>query len=256
MKPAPPKKTPPDLRDETMVSTKIKTKIDWRDEPPPVRAETPETPEIVAESDATDGQILVSQPFAPPTRIHNRVIDWKLVRELAYHSDEATSNLGTLDSVINRVELTRRLLHRWDKLGKHLHAVTKKAPPKESEQFAARLEQIGALMQEYPAFLGQPGKPGYRVIVQARLKIPLLITRAMTDDQRTELLFDWQAGRQVLLAHRRYLLTVFKSMRHRTMFGLMLHAIRSTLNDYPWLTLLGVLLLVVLIVVTVVKLYR
>ena len=252
--PAATKKKSADPRDETFISTKVKTKVEWRDAPPPVRAEAMEVPEIVEEPETAAEKVLVSQPFVAPAKPLRREIDWALVRELAEDSDEATSNLGTLEAVILRVEMTRQLLTTWDKLGKHLHAATKKISPRESEQFAKRLEQIGEVMQEYPAFLGLPGRPGYRVRVLARLKIPLLITRAMTEEQRTDLLFDWQVGRQVLLAHRKFLRSLFRSMRHRSAVGLAMHFIRSALNDYPRLTLVGILILLAAIVAVVVKL--
>ena len=111
---------------------------------PPVRAEPAETPEIVAEPEAADEKVLVAQPFvAPPAKPHRREIDWALVRELAESSDEATSSLRTLQAVILRVEMTRHLLTAWDKLGKHLHATPKKNSPREGEQYAKRLEEIG-----------------------------------------------------------------------------------------------------------------
>jgi hypothetical protein len=267
--PAPdvPAKLPPpppvrDAREETFISNKVDTKVDWRNEPPPVRGSTavaaespdaPDTPEVVEEHEASGQPILIARPFVAPTMPHRREIDWHLVRALATDSDEATTNLGTLEAVIARVESTRLLLHLWDKVGKHLHARPKKTSPKESELFAGRMAEIAKGMQEYPAILGQPGKPGYRVIVQARLKLPLATVRALGEDQRADLLFDWQAGRQVLLAHRRYLRQMFKSMRHRTAVGLVLHAVRAVLNDYPWLTLLGVALLAVVIGVVIVK---
>lgn len=255
-----------DVRDETFISNKLDTKVDWRDAPPPVRAESrepadapdaPDTPVLVEEEPATAGEsILIAKPFVAPVRPHQRAIDWHLVRTLASESDEATSNLGTLEAVIARVEQTRRLLYLWDKLGKHLYAVPKKTSLKEAELFAARLAALVEGMQPYPAILGQPGKPGYRVIVQARLRLPLGTVRALADEQRADLLFDWQAGRQVLLAHRRYLRQTFKSMRHRTALGLLLHAIRAMLNDHPWLTLLGVALLGVVVGFLIAKWWR
>ena len=92
------------------------------------------------------------------------------------------------------------------------------------------------------------------MLVLARLKMPLVIARAMPQEQRSDLLFDWKVGRQVLLAHRKYLHKLFKSMRHRTAVGLTLHFIRSALNDHPLLTLFGVLILAAAILAVVVKL--
>jgi hypothetical protein len=242
-------------KDETAVISK--TQLDWRAEPPPVRQpivvetkpdpEFAETPQVITEEEPCE-KILIAKPFAPPAKRIHRTVDAKLVRDLAEESPEATSNLATLDAVIERVDLTRMLLHNWDKLGKQFKCKVKKVSAKESETFAARLDKVVQVMQAYPAFLGHPGKPGYRVVVQARLRMPLAMVRGMSDEQREELLFDWQAGRQVLLAHRTYLRRLFRSMRHRTKVGLVLHAIRAVVNDHPLPTLLGTLVVVVVII--------
>jgi hypothetical protein len=213
---------------------------DWRAEPPPVRAEHAETPEPMADDEDNDG-VLVAKPFAAPSRPILRVIDPDLMRDLAEESDEATSHLATLEAVIERVEHTRRVLHAWDQLGKLLKkGPAKKVSVKEGELFQTRLDKVGQALRHYPPFLGQPGKPGYRVVVQARLKVPLAMVRGMTDDQREDLLFDWEGGRQVLLTHRKYLHRLFKSMRHRTTLGLVWHAARALVNDHPLLTLAGI----------------
>lgn len=251
-------------KDETTVTTK--TQLDWRAEPPPVRSESPspnhgdfktspppirvafsETPQAIVADDA-DEKILIAKPFAPPAKPIRHTVDAKLVHELAEESEEATSNLATLDAVIERVDQTRVLLHAWDRAGKQFKCANKKVTPKETEAFATRLDQIARTMQTYPAFLGHPGKPGYRVVVQARLRMPLAMVRGMSSEQKEELLFDWQAGRQVLLAHRKYLRRLFRSMRHRSTMGLVLHAIRSVVNDHPVPTLVGSLFLAVLII--------
>lgn len=231
-------------KDETSVSKN--TKLDWRNEPPPVRQETASAPELVVEDKAAPDEILVSKPFVAPAKPLRRDIDPVLARELAEESDEATSSVGTLEAVILRVETTRRLLHAWEKIGKLLKAAPKRISANQSEQFAKRLEAIAEVMQDYPAFLGHPGKPGYRVVVLARLKLPLSIVRAMTPEQRDELLFDWQAGYQVMLVHRKYLRRLFKSMRNRTTVELILHAVRAALNDHPRLTLIGMALVLAL----------
>jgi hypothetical protein len=221
---------------------------DWH-EAPPVREDTAEVLEVLKEDDAKPSEVMVAQPFAAPAKPIRRVIDAALLKELAEESDEATSNLATLEAIVERVDQTRILLHNWDLLGRHLrkHA-TVKITPKENELFTARLEKVRQAMERYPAFLGQPGKPGYRIVVQARLKVPLVMVRNLNVEQREELLFDWQAGRQVLLTHRKFLLRLFKSMRHRTAFGLFVHAARSLVNDHPLLALTGALLVLVLIV--------
>ncbi|MBI2807150.1 MAG: hypothetical protein HYX68_19385 [Planctomycetes bacterium] len=229
---------PASSKDETMILAK--TKVDWRDEPPPVRLETMETVETplpVEEHDA-DTEILTAAPFIAPIRPKHE-IDSTLLRELAQESEEATSHVGTIDAVIERIEMTRRLLHSWDRLGKVLKFTSTKVAAKEADFFTRRMAEITTHMMTYPAFVGQPGKPGYRVVALARMRIPLLIVRAMSPERRDELLFDWKAGRLVLLEHRKYLRRLFHSMRKRTKVGLFLHAARAFINDYPWQALIG-----------------
>jgi hypothetical protein len=250
--PAPTEK-PAQSKDDTAVTEK--TKLDWRDEPPPVRQDTA-TPELIAEDEAANGKVLTAKPFVAPAKPHHRQVDPALTLELAEQSDEATSNLATLEAVIERVEHTRRLLHLWDQLGKQLRTTPKRTSIRESDAFAARLDKLVRELQAYPAFIGQPGLPGYRIAVQARLRMPLASVRALPAEQREDLLFDWRAARAVLLAHRKYLRQVFRSLRHRTALGLVFHAVRAGLNDHPRLTLAGVLALGVLIAGIVCVIYR
>jgi hypothetical protein len=236
---------PPIAKDETAIINQ--TKLDWRGEPPAMpQHEASATPEVIAEEHVTSADILISKPFAPPPKPLRRKVDLALVRELAKQSEEATRNVGTIDAVIERVEATRRLLCAWEKIGRQMKGGVKKVTPKASEQFAKRFEEIAEEMKSYPAFLGHPGKPGYRVVVIARLKIPLPIVRAMTPEQREEMLFDWEIGYQVLLMHRKYLRKLFKMMRHRSTFGLVVHAVRAFLNDYPRAALIGAVVVAVL----------
>ncbi len=235
-------------KQDTMVIEQ--TKLDWRAEPPPVRVDDADGPdEPVLEEDSAANEVMAAQPFVAPSKPHERTIDANLMRALGQESEEATSNVGTLDAVIDRVEITRQLLHAWERVGKLLKSIPKKGAAKEAEGFARRLAEIADVMKKYPAFLGQPGRPGYRVVVLAKFKVPLSIARAIGGEQRDDLLFDWQAGRAVLLEHRKYLRRQLRSMRSRTSFGLFVHAVRAFVNDYPGPTLIGVTLLVALAVV-------
>jgi hypothetical protein len=259
-RPAPPpeKPAPTVSKDDTAVTNKAQTQVDWRAEPPPVRQETASTPELIAEDDAeaANGKVLTAKPFVAPAKPHRREIDPVQTRELAELSDEATSNLATLEAVIERVEHTRRVLHLWDQIGKQLRTTPKKTSTKEADAYAVRLDKVLGELETYPAFLGQPGLPGYRVVVQARLRMPLASVRALPTEQREELLFDWRAARAVLLAHRKYLRQVFRSLRRRTVVGLFMHAVRAVLNDHPRVTLAAVLVLGVVIAGVVFAIYR
>ncbi|MBM3994812.1 MAG: hypothetical protein FJ303_11765 [Planctomycetes bacterium] len=238
------KKPPPETKAPaaTKLANKDDTSVldapsqDWRDDPPPVRDEGPAAPEAIADDDAETEEVPVSQPFAPPVKHQRRLLSADQIRELAEESDEAISNLGTLDAVIARVELTRRLLYAWERVGRYLRANSKKTSPKESDLYAKRLQIIAEVMKTFPGFMGHAGRPGYRVVAQATLGLPLATVRAMNPDQREELLCDWQDGYEVLRAHRKFLRQRFKSMRHQTTVGLVMTAVRAVLNDYPRLT--------------------
>ena len=218
---------------ELSIVPHAQAQADWRAAPPPVRDPNASgtVPAISGKAD-----VAVAKPFVAPSRIQ-RGLDAKQIRELAEESEEATSGLATLDAVVERVDHTRALLHAWERLGKLLKSPAKKVAPKEGEAYDTRLEKINEAMEGFPGFLGHPGKPGYRVAVQARLRLPLAMVRAISDQQKQELVLDWEAGRQLLLAHRKYLRRMFCSMRRRTIVGLVLHAMRAFVNDHPVLVL-------------------
>ena len=125
-------------KDDT--SVREKTKMDWQAAPPPVRTELPAasprkpgkiapmSPEALAEDETSNGAVLTAKPFVAPSKRRHEV-DAKLTRELAEESVEATGNLGTLEALIERVEQTRRLLHVWDQLGRHLRRSQRKPRP-------------------------------------------------------------------------------------------------------------------------------
>lgn len=240
-------------KDETSVIAN--TKLDWRNEPPPVRGEIASAPEVLLEDEADNADVLVAKPFAAPIAAHLRKPDTAHWRELAEESDEAMRNVGTIDAVILRVESTRRLLYAWEKVGRYLKANPKKTTAKECESFAKRLQGVADALRNYPAFLGQPGKPGYRVQVLAQFRMQLATVRGMPAEQRDELLFDWDAGYQVLLLHRKFLRRRLQSLRKRTVVGRFLMAVRSLLNDHPRLTLAGVVAGLLLIGAVMLALY-
>lgn len=228
---------------------------EWQEAPPPVRQERMVSPGPQTDPDFVT-PILPSKPYVAPETPIRRGIDLELMRELAEESEEASSNLATLEAVIERVDRTRALLHAWDRLGKHFKGTVKKISPKELDAYAARLDRVARALEGFPAFLGSPGKPGYRVAVQARLRLPLTLVRGMSEDQREELTSDWQTGRQVLLAHRRYLRRLFKSMRHRSALGLFFHAVRSIVNDHPIWTLVAFFLAIAILLAVVAAIRR
>jgi hypothetical protein len=64
--------------------------------------------------------------------------------------------------------------------------------------------------------------------------------------QREHLAEDWVLADKILLAHRAFLCREFKSLKHHSKLGLLLHAARCAFNEHPtvW-TGVGALLAVV-----------
>jgi hypothetical protein len=233
MKPAPPRNgMPPAVKGvgkETVVLRPTKatgdtavieqTKADWRSKPPPVRA----TPPPAAKTEPA-----AAIPPLPPAQAPGHASGIEELKALAY-STQARVGLGTLPALIDRIDQTRVLLTAWLRLGEYLQK------RKDGTGLPRVLDTIRTVTEDYPPFIGHPGKPGYRVVALARLAMTFDMVQKMEQGQRDDLLRDWNAGCNVLLEHRRYLRRQFKSMRHHGNVRLALRAVRSFVNDHPLL---------------------
>lgn len=208
-----------------------KTALDWRTAPPPVRGAA--TTAKLSDS----ASVLIARPLvAPPAPLDAAEQVAALAVELA-RSPEASTGLATLADVVARVEQTRTLLTAWLAVGAQLHRPLRK-PPTAAErlQFARQLAMIRAVTDTYPPFVGQPGKPGYRVAALARLAMTFDMFKNMDPRQREDLLRDWDTARRVLLEHRKYLRRQFASLRHKGAVGRVLRFLRTTVTDHPYLS--------------------
>ncbi len=215
-----------------------RTQVDWRSAPPPVRGQRAD--------DVTDATPLPAtlQKTSPPD-------DSEPLRALAQQSLDATSGLGTLAAVAERIDATRQLLVAWQALGAVLSRSARKkpaAPADEKADFARSLARIDEQMQRFPAILGQPGKPGYHVVALARLAMTFDMLQNMDGAQQADLLRDWRSGETILLAHRSFLRQQFKSLRHAGVLGATMRAVRGFLNDYALYAGVAVLLVAAAVV--------
>ena len=200
------------------------TRNDWQTAPPPVRRLT------------DSGRVVMAPPEPEPQPVDT------LVR-LGQESPEARIGLRTLPAVIERVERTRRLLHAWDRIGVFLRDPRRRLKKSDANEFVAAFGEVGKPMDRYPAIVGQPGKPGYRVVAMGRLQMSPEMFRAIDEVQRELLAIDWIHGRKVLLAHRKYLHVLFKRLRRRGWMLRSLHAARSVVHDHPFVVLAGLAVL-------------
>ena len=200
------------------------TRSDWQTAPPPVRRLT------------ESGRVVMTAPLPEPPPVDT------LVR-LGQESPEARIGLRTLPAVIERVERTRRLLHAWDRIGDFLRDPRRRLKKSDAKVFIAGFAEVGKEMDRYPAIVGRPGKPGYRVVAMGRLQMSPEMFRAVDEVQRELLAIDWIHGRRVLFAHRKYLRVLFKRLRHRGWMLRSLHAARSVVHDHPFVVLAGLAVL-------------
>lgn len=204
------------------------TELDWKAAAPPVRASDSEVLPVVKNGTP------VAVPCAPPPAAAPVREPIDPLIELACHSREARRGLGTLLKLIDRIDRTRQLLVAWKKAGCYLGKPRRRcARPAEEKDLEKRLNAIFEHIQDYPHFVGQPGRPGYRVVAMARLEMTAFMFKSLDEQQRIHLAKDWQAGHDVLLAHRKFLRVRFKTMRRENWLKRTLRALRAPINDHP-----------------------
>lgn len=211
--------------DDTAVAQK--TKLDWQAAPPPVRGgpKTPRAPIPVG----------IPEPARPTLEgLPRAEKEEEIVRNLAEESPEALAGLVTLQAVIDRAERTRQLLIAWRRLGRYLgnpkRQVTRSI---ERADFARKLEALLEAAERHPEFVAHPGRPGYRAIALAHLEITPDVFNAMGEEPREQLARDWTLAHKILLAHRRFVLQRFKTLRRRSLLGRMAYTLRSSFDEHP-----------------------
>ena len=213
-------------KDDTAVNHK--TEVDWRHTPPPVRADQPspppetaatETPASVLEAPVEAMETVCDiPPETPPVPLPAvpLFLPDEVAVDLGQRSAEATRGVATVPALLERISQTRRLTSAWKRAGRYL-ANPKRLLTKTTEEkdLAQRMDRVFELMEDYPGFVGHPGKPGYRVVAMARLELTEQMFKVLDATQREELARDWEAGAKVLCEHRRFLLGQLKQFKRR-----------------------------------------
>jgi hypothetical protein len=179
--------------------------------------------------------ILVSAPADP-------------VFETARTSPAAKRGLGTKRALYTRIAHTRQLLRAWEQAGKYLGQPKRRLTRPAEETFLVnQLEAIGDLLEDFPAFLGQPGQPGQHVAAISRQQLVLQTFKMLDGHQREALARDWRAGRTLLISHRQFLRQELRALRKRTVWGRTARAVRALINDHPGYVILALGLLALLV---------
>jgi hypothetical protein len=236
--PAPPLPVTPNI--DTEVLNANQTQLDWKNAtPPPVRslilpaaAGAPVAPAVAANGPPSGPvPVLTARPADP-------------VFETA-RSAEARRGLRSRRAFFDRVVTTRRLLRVWDRAGKYLGKPRRKlARSAEETDLTRLLGRIDELLQNFPALLGHPGQPGYRVLCLAHDDKPAAMFMNLDAGERDALARDWVAGQALLQAHRQFLRQELRRLRRRGPIERLAHHIRTAVDDHPvWVSL--VLLVVI-----------
>jgi hypothetical protein len=202
----------------------------------PLSPETSTTPETTAVAD----DVPTAAPFIPPPCAP--VPAGAEEAEQLSHSAVARTGLATVEALIDRIYHTRRVLVAWDRAGEFLGDVERMAIEISERELGKRLRAIERALEGFAPIIAAPGKPGYRVAAMARLKMTASMLRGSDELHRELLARDWQAGRRVLLAYRRFLHAQFKLRRRHGAMRFFGRAVRFFLNDHPALTATGALL--------------
>jgi hypothetical protein len=152
------------------------------------------------------------------------------------------------------VLLTRRLLRAWERVGKYAGKARRKLTrPAEETELMRLLSRLDELLHQFPAVLGQPGQPGYRLLVLARDDSPVAVFKGLDPAGREALARDWVAGQGVLSDHCDFLRHQIKALRRQGWGARLAGSLATVLNEHPvWLG--AALLLVIGVALTVVLL--
>ena len=205
--------------------------------PPPANDGRATLPAAEAKrDDPPPNKVALPRPVPVPPRPPAEKVD--PIREAA-RSPLARAGLGTRRALYRRIRHTRELFETWLQGGKFLDTVKRRTILKrpDREELADLFANIAHLCSDFPRILGEAGQPGYLVLFLARNDaVPEF--RDLEPSQRDSLRRDWQAGRDLLLAHRDFLreqATELRLMTRRQRLG---RALRSLLIDRPMLLFL------------------
>jgi len=193
-----------------------KTEVDWKSTPPPVRG-------VPVRAKTDSGQMRVVVP--PNVEATSPSGQFKKPAS-AQDFSAASKGLDTLRALIERINVTRKLLHAWRRIGKYLRVAERKLQAAEEADLTRRLSRIFELMGEFPPLIGHPGRPGYRVVAMARLEMTPGMLRTLDGPQRAWLASDWQAAFQLLLDYRQFLRAEFKRLRGQNVVQVALAAVQ------------------------------
>jgi hypothetical protein len=211
--------------------------------PPPLRQPPPLPPLMpaVIEPELPTETVLPSAPplpAAPPLEPVDPILE-------AAQSGTARRGIGTKRTLYHRIARTRRLLRRWNDLGKYLNLPKRRLSRSvDGPELVRLLNEVATLLKDFPRLLGEAGQPGYLVLALTQVDT-IKVFQSFSPNQREALSRDWGMGIKLLTAHRDFLRGELRAMRKRPFRQRLLHASWSLLVDQPGTVLLLLALLAI-----------
>ncbi len=196
---------------------------------PPLAIEMPPVRE--AGSTPLPEKILPPRPAPPPPAPPAEKVC--PILEVA-RSARARRGLGSRRALFRRIRQTREFFETWMRAGKYLGTMKRRTTIKgsEAEELAELFADILRLRKRFPRILGEAGQPGCLVLSLAR-QDAVETFRTLEASQRGALRRDWQAGHDLLLAHRDFLREQAAELRRMTRKQRFGRAVRSFFTDDP-----------------------
>jgi hypothetical protein len=222
------------------------TKLDTRTPPPPLRQPPPlpplPPPLIVTEVPVREDEPPAATPVAavppPPAEPVDPVIE-------AAQTGPARHGIATKRGLYQRIAHTRRLIRAWNSLGKFLSSPRRRLNRTvEGPEMVRALDEITALLRNFPPLLGEAGQPGYLVLALTQVDT-VKVFQSFSPHQREALTRDWRAGVKLLTAHRDFLRRELRAMRKRPLGRRLLRATWSVITEKPGTVLLLLALLAI-----------
>jgi hypothetical protein len=216
-----------------------RTLVDWQMEPPPRRLRTEAAVEEPAPSSPETEAISEPNESAPDvlTSPRDTFNQDESVAARDAHSEASRRGLGTKRALYYRIARTRQLLWAWEQTGKYLNPPRRLRRPAEATDLIGHMHAIRQLLQTFPPLLGKAGQPGYLVLTLARQEMIVPMLQALLPSQRDVLARDWQAGHDLLLAHRSFLRQELRALRQRKRWVHGLRLLTTGLFNHPSLML-------------------
>lgn len=150
-----------------------------------------------------------------------------------------------------RLAKTRSILRLWHRVGKYLNKKGKVVKgPAEAKELINAMTALHQTVEDLDLPLGQTGEPGCHVLTLARQPRIVPTLSVLDSSQRETLTRDWESGRRLLEAHKKFLREESQQLQSRFCLGTAYRYTRNFLKVYPsaWAGILGILALLILLV--------